>query len=69
MRKSKKSLVDRRNFLKGAAAGAAVLVANPRPSKLSRTSYAGPGAVPLMSRDAEVTTPPSVDVLTEDRSG
>ncbi|HVB58220.1 MAG TPA: twin-arginine translocation signal domain-containing protein [Candidatus Acidoferrales bacterium] len=30
MGKSKKSLVDRRNFLKGAAAGAAVLVANPR---------------------------------------
>src|ERR1700674_5757176 len=30
MRKSKKNSVDRRNFLKSAAAGAAVLAANPR---------------------------------------
>ncbi|MGH9689830.1 MAG: twin-arginine translocation signal domain-containing protein [Candidatus Acidiferrales bacterium] len=48
MGKSKKSLVDRRNFLKGAAAGAAVLVANPRaaveakPDELRRARNGSP---------------------------
>jgi acetolactate synthase I/II/III large subunit len=70
MGKSKKSTVDRRNFLKGAAVGAAALVANPRAAVEAKAEEPRrAGTVPFMSADAEVATPPSVDVLTEDRSG
>ena len=68
MTKPKKVEVDRRNFLKSAAAGAAALAAVPgtvaaQPAELRR-------AVPLaMSPEAEVGTPSSVEILTADRTG
>src|ERR1700722_5844614 len=68
MTKPKKVEVDRRNFLKSAAAGAAALAAVPgtvaaQPAELRR-------AIPLaMSPEAEVGTPSSVEILTADRTG
>ena len=70
MAKSDKSVVDRRKFLKGAAAGAAALVANPRAAVEAKTPSVPQSATAVvMPMAAEVATPPSVDVLTEDRSG
>jgi acetolactate synthase-1/2/3 large subunit len=69
MAKSKITSVDRRNFLKTAAAGSvATLVASAgavaaRPTAPPRTS------APLMSRPAETGIPASVEVLTTDRPG
>ena len=68
MAKKIKSSVDRRNFLKGAAAGAAALAAGPasaaaRPADLKRA------VPPAMSPNAEVEVPSSAEVLTVDRSG
>jgi acetolactate synthase-1/2/3 large subunit len=73
MKKRKKPFVDRRDFLKGAAAGAAALAMNPHaavnagPLPVPPTSAAG--TAPIMPMAAEVATPPTMDVLTEDRSG
>src|SRR5580700_2985860 len=69
MRKSRKDAIDRRKFLKGAAAGAAALaaipvVANAQPVEASRTASAQP-----MPKEPETATPAEVDVLTENRSG
>ena len=69
MRKSKKNEIDRRKFLKGAAAGAAALaaipaVANAQQGEVSRTGTAQP-----MPIDLETGTPAVLDVLTENRSG
>jgi len=66
--KPKKTEVDRRNFLKSAAAGAAALAAVPatvaaQPADLRRA------VPPPMSPDAEVGTPSSAEVLTADRTG
>jgi acetolactate synthase-1/2/3 large subunit len=70
MAKSKKSGVDRRNFLKGAAAGAAALVASPRAALEARAAHIPQRATAaVLPMAAEVATPPSVDVLTEERSG
>ena len=70
MKKRKKPFVDRRDFLKGAAAGAAALAINPRAAvKAEPAPPPAPGAAPIMSMAAEVATPPTMDVLTEDRSG
>jgi acetolactate synthase-1/2/3 large subunit len=70
MAKSYKSVVDRRKFLKGAAAGAAALVANPRATVEAKTPSVPQSATAVvLPMAAEVATPPSVDVLTEDRSG
>jgi len=70
MAKSDKSVVDRRKFLKGAATGAAALVANPRAAVEAKTPSVPQSATAVvMPMAAEVATPPSVDVLTEDRSG
>jgi thiamine pyrophosphate-dependent acetolactate synthase large subunit-like protein len=68
MIKPKKTEVDRRNFLKSAAAGAAALAAVPgtvaaQPAELRRT------VPPPMSPEAEVGTPSSAEVLTADRTG
>jgi len=68
MIKPKKTEVDRRNFLKSAAAGAAALAAVPgtvaaQPAELRRT------VPPLMSPEAEVGTPSGAEVLTADRTG
>ena len=69
MRKSKKDAIDRRKFLKGAAAGAAALAAIPavagtKPPEVSRAATAQP-----MPKEAEAGTPPEMDVLTTARSG
>jgi acetolactate synthase I/II/III large subunit len=69
MRKSKKDGIDRRKFLKGAAAGAAAFTAIPavasaQPAEASRAATAQP-----MPREPEVGTPAVLEVLTENRSG
>jgi thiamine pyrophosphate-dependent acetolactate synthase large subunit-like protein len=68
MAKPKKVAVDRRNFLKSAAAGAAALAASPmtaaaQPAELRRV------VPPPMSPEAEAGTPSNAEVLTMDRSG
>src|SRR5579862_6466455 len=68
MAKQPKVGVDRRNFLKGAAAGAAALAAAPAavaapPAELKRT------APPPMSPAAETEAPVISEVLTADRTG
>src|SRR5260221_4665001 len=68
MAHQKKLAVDRRNFLKGAAAGAAALaagptVANAQPAELRRA------APPPMSPEAETAAPSGAGVLTADRTG
>jgi acetolactate synthase I/II/III large subunit len=67
MIKPGKTEVDRRNFLKSAAAGAAALAAVPgtvtaQPAEPRRI-------VPPMSPEAEIGTPSSAEVLTADRTG
>ena len=70
MAKSRKAGVDRRGFLKGAAAGAAALAVNPLSAAESKPSPVPQRATaPIMPMAAEVATPPTIDVLTEDRSG
>ena len=69
MRKSKKDAIDRRKFLKGAAAGAAALAAipaaaNAQPAEVSRAGTAQP-----MPKEPETATPAELEVLTENRSG
>jgi acetolactate synthase-1/2/3 large subunit len=64
----KKVEVDRRNFLKSAAAGAAALAAAPgavaaQPAELRRA------VPPPMSPEAEIGTPSNAEVLTADRTG
>jgi acetolactate synthase I/II/III large subunit len=68
MAKQLKSEVDRRNFLKGAAAGAAALAAGPavaaaQPAEAKRT------VPPPMSPAAEAEVPSGADVLTAERTG
>ena len=68
MAKQKKIAVDRRNFLKGAAAGAAALAAGPasvaaQPAEPRRVSP------PAMSPEAETLAPSGAEVLTADRTG
>ena len=64
MAKFKTGSVDRRNFLKTAAAGSvATLVASAHPSIHS------PSSAPMMSKAAETGKPASVEVLTTDRPG
>src|ERR1700686_776457 len=68
MAKRTKPVVDRRNFLKGAAVGAAALAAVPasiaaEPGELKRT---GP---PPMSPTAETEVPSGAEVLTADYTG
>jgi acetolactate synthase-1/2/3 large subunit len=67
MPKSPKPVLDRRNFLKGAAAGAAALAAVPATvaaqPEVKRTTP------PPMSPAAETEAPAAVEVLTADRTG
>src|ERR1700681_2162968 len=68
MAKDSKSVLDRRNFLKGAAAGAAALAAGPAavaapPAELKRV------LPPPMSAVAETEVPSGAEVLTADRTG
>ena len=69
MAKSRKTSVNRRNFLKSTAVGAAALVAKPAAAK-GQPVIAGRGAPPPpMSPEAEAGTPSNLDVQTMDRSG
>jgi acetolactate synthase-1/2/3 large subunit len=75
MARSKKISVDRRGFLKGAAAGAAALVAKPEAAKAQEAAEvhrpATPTPLPGAKQTASETAPPSprVDVWTTDRPG
>ncbi len=71
MSKTKKGSVNRRSFLKGAAAGAAALVAKPGASPAA-PAQARPATTPLPSAAlvaAETSPPPRADVYTTDRPG
>ena len=80
MAKTKRNDVDRRNFLKsaaGAAAGAAALAVTPATVAGAAAVGVEQNSIPaaqsataaIMPMAAEVAAPPSMDVLTEDRSG
>jgi thiamine pyrophosphate-dependent acetolactate synthase large subunit-like protein len=74
MAKSKKISVDRRGFLKGAAAGAAALVVKPEAAKAQEAAEvhrpATPTPLPGAKQTAsETSPPPRVDVWTTDRPG
>jgi acetolactate synthase I/II/III large subunit len=67
MGSSKNTSVNRRDFLKSASAAGAVLAAAPTaPAK--RPVRTTPSAIPI-SPEAELRALPSVEILTEDRSG
>src|SRR5437868_14589703 len=68
MGKSKKNSYDRRNFLKKAAVGAAVLVANPGAAATQQLEARRSGQPP-MSPEAEKGIPSHVEMLTTDRPG
>src|SRR5437899_1627941 len=70
MEKSKKSPLNRRGFLKGAAAGAAALVAKTPEVKAQRAQAArGSAALPSARALAAETDPVSTEVLTADHPG
>ena len=70
MARLKKSSLGRRNFIKGAAGGAAVLAAGAPRMKAQTPSTASRAAEPTASaRQAESGTPSTVEVLTADRPG
>jgi acetolactate synthase I/II/III large subunit len=70
MAEPKKTSVNRRDFLKNAAAGAAVLAAAPgAPAKQPAPESRPAMPPPPLSAEAEMGTPSSVDVLTADRTG
>jgi acetolactate synthase-1/2/3 large subunit len=70
MRKSKNVAIDRRNFMKGAAAGAAALAAMPAIAKPQPAEDSRPAApAQPMPKAPETETPAVLDVLTENRSG
>jgi len=66
--KPKKTEVDRRSFLKSAAAGAAALAAVPA-TVAAQPAEPRRAVPPPMSPDAEIGTPSSAEVLTADRTG
>jgi acetolactate synthase I/II/III large subunit len=69
MRKSKKDAIDRRKFLKGAAAGAAAIAAMPRVAGAQQASLSRAGTAQPMPKELETGTPAELEVLTESRSG
>jgi acetolactate synthase-1/2/3 large subunit len=68
MAKQEKLTVDRRKFLKGAAAGAAVLAAGPVAAK-AQPAEARRAIPPAMSAAAETAIPSLKDMMTADRTG
>jgi acetolactate synthase I/II/III large subunit len=69
MAKVKNSSINRRDFLRNAAAGAAVLVTTPdAPAKQPATGRRT-GPPPAMSPEAEVEMPSGAEILTADRTG
>jgi acetolactate synthase I/II/III large subunit len=69
MRKSKRESIDRRKFLKGAAAGAAALAAIPAVAGAHQAEVARAGTAQPMPKELETGTPPVLEVLTVNRSG
>src|ERR1700752_3128117 len=70
MTKRKKAGVNRRDFLKNAAAGAAVLAtAPPAPASPGQPHPRPAFPPPPVPDEAEVGTPSRADVLTADRTG
>src|SRR6266851_1075211 len=69
MAKPKKLAVDRRNFLKSAAAGAAALAAAPGTVAAQQQAELLRTVPPRMSPEAETGTPSNAEVLTADRTG
>ncbi len=69
MAKVKNNSINRRDFLKNAAAGAAVLVATPDAPAKPLATDRRTGPPPAMSPAAEVEMPSSAEVLTADRTG
>jgi acetolactate synthase I/II/III large subunit len=71
MPKSKKDSVDRRGFLKGAAAGATALVAKPEIAKAQQSDPRRAGAPSPTVKEvaAETAAPVRVEVQTTDRPG
>ncbi len=69
MGKPKNNEINRRAFLKNAAAGAAALAAAPNAPATSLPPERGASAPPAMSPGAEVGMPSPVEVLTADRTG
>src|SRR5882672_1378219 len=69
MVKPKKLAVDRRNFLKSAAAGAAALAAAPGTVAAQQQVELVRTVPPPMSPEAETGTPSNAEVLTADRTG
>ena len=69
MAKQNKSVVDRRNFLKGAAVGAAALAAAPAASIAAEPAEPKRVVPPPMSAAAETEVPAVAEVLTADRTG
>src|SRR5260370_5780134 len=70
MAKHKKSPVDRRNFLKGAAGSAAALMAASGEAQAQRQSEPSrSGTAPVLAKEADPAPSSSVEVLTADRPG
>ena len=69
MRKSKKDSVNRRDFLRTAAAGTAALVVPPVAARAAQPAPARNGAAPPLLKLAMSEATPSVEVLTVDRPG
>jgi acetolactate synthase-1/2/3 large subunit len=69
MAKSKKLSVGRRNFLKGAAGGAAALVAASGPIKAQQAEVPRNGSAPILAKEPDPGPISSVEVLTGDRPG
>ena len=70
MASSKKTSLDRRNFLKTAAAGSvATLVASSGAVAASQPAAVAPVTTPLMWKEAETGMPSTAEVLTTERSG
>jgi acetolactate synthase I/II/III large subunit len=71
MASSKKRSVDRRGFLKGAAAGATALVAKPEAAKAQQADPRRAGAPSPSAKEiaAETSTPAKVEVQTTERPG
>jgi acetolactate synthase I/II/III large subunit len=69
VRKSKKGSVNRRDFLRAAAAGTAALVVNPATATAARLEPRRNAAAPPLLKVAAADAPSSVEVLTVDRPG
>ena len=69
MRKSKNEALDRRKFLKGAAAGAAAFAALPAAASAQPAESSRAGTAQPLPREPEAETPAELEVLTANRTG